>query len=168
MLNTNLSERKIITLLLFISLVALATVYVMEYFFGVHPCILCLYQRIPYFLVAILCISSYMVPSRYLKKFISACFILVVLEALFAFYHVSIEYGWIAETSYCSSTISTSKMSLEEIKRSISSTASSCSKPAILILYLSLAEWNLLLSLFLVWCIYNFYFKEKNEKTSSR
>ena len=46
-----------------VSATALANAYIAEYGFGLEPCILCLYQRVPYAVAGVLGLAALFVPS---------------------------------------------------------------------------------------------------------
>ena len=52
MLEKFFSNKKVIILVL--SLIPLVVAYISEYFFEIQPCKLCIYQRIPYIIIAII------------------------------------------------------------------------------------------------------------------
>ncbi|KKB96054.1 Disulfide bond formation protein DsbB, partial [Candidatus Arcanobacter lacustris] len=47
-----------IRFILLVSVTSLIIAYGAEYIFGIKPCILCIYERIPYMVVAVLSIAS--------------------------------------------------------------------------------------------------------------
>ena len=84
--------------LLLISLTPLAAAYISELGFGLDPCILCLYQRIPYVLIAAIGLVVIMLEHKQINRFISLLFAVAVLllfsESGLAFYHVGVEQHW--------------------------------------------------------------------------
>lgn len=85
-----------------ISIVALAAALTSQYVFGMHPCILCLYQRIPYAVVILLAgmgiMASKTMGVKYgaLNIFLSG--IAFIINAIIAFYHVGVEQKWWASS----------------------------------------------------------------------
>jgi len=143
-----------VPLLLFIfigSLIALSGAYLAE-FIGFEPCILCLYQRIPYWCAIFLCLMGILARANNKKLFgfiLLAIGLALLCEIGIAFYHVLVEHHIIRETTECASSINLSdnpKIALEQLS---ATPAISCAHPEIIILGVSMAEWNLLYSLFL-------------------
>ena len=82
-----------------LSVLSLATALTAQYFFGLEPCILCLYQRVPFVLTALLGLAGLIVAARARRVKISALLILLcapifVMGAVIAFYHVGVEQHW--------------------------------------------------------------------------
>ena len=77
---------------LFFSALALLIVYYLEFFQGVSPCKLCIYQRLPYFIVILLAISFLLIKNRNLKKITFLFYILIFISSLImSVYHLGIE-----------------------------------------------------------------------------
>ena len=66
---------------------ALGTVYIAQYGFGYEPCVLCLYQRVPYAVIAALGLL--------------AAGLVFLAGAGIAFYHVGVEQTWWASVASC-------------------------------------------------------------------
>ena len=81
-----------------ISALALTAALISQYGFGMHPCELCIYQRIPYALVIILAIIGIIATKQAGKLygayniFLSA--IAFLINSGIAFYHVGVEQHW--------------------------------------------------------------------------
>lgn len=82
-----------------VSLAALASALTAEHVFGLNPCILCLYQRVPYVLTAVIGLAGFIL-ARFGKRqsaaiaCIALASLLFFLEAGLAFYHVGVELHW--------------------------------------------------------------------------
>src|SRR6476619_7089296 len=77
-----------------ICLACLAFAYLFEYI-GFKPCPLCLYARIPYFLIALT--STIAIFASKYKNFL--LYLIICIQGFsigLAAYHSSIEFGWIA------------------------------------------------------------------------
>ncbi len=73
---------------------ALAFALIAQYGFGYEPCLLCRYQRVPYWTVIALCAAALAVPGidqRGVAWVIAAVF---ACGAVLAFYHVGVEQNW--------------------------------------------------------------------------
>ncbi len=81
---------------------ALSTAYTAEWAFGLEPCILCLYQRIPYAVAGILGLLALLLPrGRYRTWAVGACGATFVAGAGIAFYHVGVEQHWWMSVASC-------------------------------------------------------------------
>lgn len=136
---------------LLLSVTALSMAYLAEYL-GFKPCPLCLYARVPYFLIAFVSILALIISkwrNLFLVLIIGFCGFSVGLAA----YHSAIEFGWAAPLQTCKSDTTFAFLSLEEIKAKLEkgdTQMPDCSKPALLILGLSMAQLNFILNSFLV------------------
>ena len=135
--------------LLLYSVMALAGAYVSQYVFGMEPCILCLYQRIPYF--AIILFSGIAV---FLKKFQTLRIALVFLCSLSllagggtAFFHVGVERGVFSLSDGCEVEEGEVPSTLEEMTTQLMGKPNvPCDKPQFVFMGLSMAGWNFLFS----------------------
>lgn len=78
------------------SLGALAAAFTAQYGFGLRPCILCLAQRVPFALAAIigLVALSGAVDSRIRRAMVIAAGLLFLFNGGLATYHVGVEHHW--------------------------------------------------------------------------
>ena len=90
------NERLIIAFALAISIISLAGAFTAEHVFDLEPCILCIYQRIPFALViffSLMGLMSYL--GAHINQTIiglnSVCFL---GNAVIAFYHTGVERHW--------------------------------------------------------------------------
>lgn len=92
-------------LILLACIAALGSAFLAQYGFGLRPCILCLYQRIPYaisILLALLALRTRNPRTR--DILIGLCAALFAINAGIAAYQVGIENFWWAGFSGCSGT----------------------------------------------------------------
>ena len=74
---------------------ALGTAYVAEVFFGIEPCALCLYQRVPYAITGVLAVLALSArPGAVQVATVGVCGIVFAAGAAIAFYHVGVEQHW--------------------------------------------------------------------------
>lgn len=101
MLSKIFSNKKII--ILFLSLIPLAIVYISEYFFEILPCKLCIYQRIPYIIVGVITIVNIIKLFRnVLNKIINLTIeILLIINFSIAIFHYGIERRFFRFQSNC-------------------------------------------------------------------
>lgn len=89
-------DRAVVLLTFVAALTALGTAWTAQYGFGLYPCELCLYQRLPYIGITALCVLA-LIPavdsdSRRLAIYVAAG--LFLTTAGIAAYHVGVEQGW--------------------------------------------------------------------------
>ena len=66
-----------------------------QHLFGLEPCVLCLWQRVPYALIAILGGLALIVPgARVRRALVAAAAVTLLAGAAVAFYHVGVEEHW--------------------------------------------------------------------------
>ena len=86
--------------ILAVSATALANAYIAEYGFGLEPCILCLYQRVPYAVAGVLGLAALTSPRARVRAVAVAGGVFLV-GAVLAFYHVGVEQHWWASVAAC-------------------------------------------------------------------
>ena len=127
---------------------SLGIAYFVEFALGFKPCILCLYERIPFFFLIIFSCFG-MIRVRYTRGSIILIKITFLLAACLTFYHVGIEHNIFHPTSTCEvekgfgQGLSVSEM-LDKINKS---PLSDCRKPEIKLFGFSMAEANLALNI---------------------
>ncbi|UTO55960.1 disulfide bond formation protein B [Neoehrlichia mikurensis] len=132
-------------LFLLFSVIALAVAYIAQFLFNFIPCELCIYERIPYFIIIILCIMSFFVKHKMI--FISIC-LCYVLNICISTYHVGLEHGWFSDVLGCSSNINLNGLSFNDVKTSLLRTnVAYCNVPSFIFLGISMAGWNLFYSI---------------------
>lgn len=135
--------------LLLFSVLALGGAYTSQYVFGMEPCILCLYQRIPHFLVVFLSIISlFITKSLKLRLFLIAmCGLALIVGGGIAFFHVGVEAGKFSLTNGCDVGSEAVPSTIEEMTTQLLGKPHvPCDKPQFVFLGLSMAAWNFLLS----------------------
>ncbi len=84
------------------SIGALITAYTVELAFGIEPCILCLYQRIPYALAGTLALAALLAPGGRVKVWaVIGAGVAFLAGAEIAFYHVGVEQHWWRSLASC-------------------------------------------------------------------
>lgn len=131
-------------LLLAVGLGPLAVAYGSQWFLDMHPCHLCLWQRVPYALIAALGVAAFVLRRRAgaVRALVWAAVALLVINGGIAAYHVGIERGWIAGPDGCSGT-TPAGMSLEELKAQIESAPAVRCDDAAPFLGSTMPMWNL-------------------------
>jgi len=133
------------------SLAVLAVAYGFEFLGELKLCTLCLYQRIPYWLVAGLAFGALFFDGSPKANF-SLCLgfaLIFAIGAALSFYHVGVEQGWFALLEACGN-VETSP-SIGALRESLATTRSvRCDEVAWSFFGISLAGFNLLASFFLM------------------
>lgn len=125
------------------SLAALAGAYTAEYGFGLKPCELCLWQRVPYALIAVLfTLSCFFRTSAVQSGLRWVMAALMVLEAGLAAYHVGVEQHFFAGLEGCSGG-NAGAQTLDALRAAIlDAPLVMCSQPSFYFLGLTMAAWN--------------------------
>tara|TARA_B100000780_G_scaffold30121_1_gene19058 strand:- start:290 stop:775 length:486 start_codon:yes stop_codon:yes gene_type:complete len=137
-----------LSLMLLFSIFSLIAAYFIQYVLGHQPCNLCLIERIPY-IVSIIIISI----CLFLKKFEKLSLIILSLiffsATLLAFYHFGIEQEFIKESVVCDLDVTSTDLSKETVLNQLKVMPMSCKDVTFKILGLSLATFNIFISLIL-------------------
>ena len=138
-----------ITLFLFLfSVMALSGAYISQYVFGMEPCILCLYQRIPYFVIILLSgIAIFLKKLQSLRIFlVFLCSISLLVGGGTAFFHVGVEQGKFSLSDGCE-VGGEAPSTIEEMTTQLLGKPNvPCNKPQFVFLGISMAGWNFLFS----------------------
>ena len=145
-----------------ISLSMILFVLISEYVFGFAPCSLCLIQRYPHMLVAIT--SVWLIFFRTHNFFLYPVNTLVIaLSIILASYHVGVEQNVFQGPQSCSSSnlsLVGEKSAEALLKEILNTSVVRCNEVAWSFMGLSMATWNLILSiaLFIGWTVSTLYF----------
>ena len=152
-----------------VSVVALASALIAEYYFDLQPCAMCLKQREPYYLIIAGFFLVMILKWQDKIWFYVGVQIVIIYGLFYSLWHVGIENKILAGPSSCSGglNISTNTSSLKE--QIISKAVINCEEVAWSIFGLSAATMNSLL-LFLIFIINAIYivsiYGSKKEKNS--
>ena len=158
-MNKLLKLKNIYLLISAISIFTLLSAVYIEYILGVKPCILCLYQRVPYIIAIFFCFFGYYNLKN--KLWIYLLVITFLLSALLSGYHVGIENNVFNEFSGCTSNNSniTNK---DELLKALKETQPNCKDVTFKLLGFSLATINLFLSIIIIILSIKIIKNEKN------
>ena len=148
----NINYRHLLLFLLIASISALLGAYISQYVFDLQPCILCFYQRKPFFAVIILTILALLFKSlaNRQKLIIILAALILLINAFIALYHVGVENKIFAGPANCSAA-NYSITDIDKLKQILEKTkAVRCDKPAFTFLNISMAGWNVIYCLSLV------------------
>ena len=157
MLDQNIKKFYIIIFTLsFFSLVA--ALYV-EYILGFKPCILCIYQRIPYAIALLISLIVFFVGNR--NIFLIILGLTFFAGILLSGYHVSIEKGFIEPIFSCTGE-NIKALEKEEILKSLNNIQPDCKDVDFSIFGVSLATLNFIISFVLtIVIVYIFKYAKK-------
>ena len=137
-----------LNLILLFSIFSLFTAYFIQYVLKHQPCNLCLIERVPYIasiIVILICIFS--------KKFERISLIILSLiffsSSLISFYHFGIEQGFFKESLVCDLSSDGNDLSKETLLNQLKEMPVSCKDVSFKIFGLSLATFNIFISLIL-------------------
>ena len=146
----------IIFTLSFFSLIA--ALYV-EYILGFKPCILCIYQRIPYAIAILISLIAFFIGNRNILLIILGLNFLVGI--LLSGYHVSIEKGIIEPLFSCTGE-NIKSLEKEEILKSLNNIQPDCKDVDFSLFGVSLATLNFIISFVLtIVIVYIFKYAKK-------
>ena len=146
------SLNQILFFLLFAAIFALACAYISQFIFGHQPCILCLYQRQPFFgIIALTFLAlTFFRSEKFQKIAFFLCLILLLINSAIAFYHVGVEQKIFKTFTTCSSPNLENVQTIEELEKILIATKSiRCDQPSFVFLGFSMAAWNFFYCLFL-------------------
>ncbi|MFO1129360.1 MAG: disulfide bond formation protein B [Rhodospirillales bacterium] len=130
---------------------ALVAAFVGQFVFGLEPCILCLYQRIPYFAVAVVALAGVALPlsQRQRLRLLALSGAIFAVGAGLALYHVGIEeHWWTSPIPGCVGT-PVGTMTMDEFKQGLVAPIRPCDRVDWRLSGLSLAGWNAVVSVLL-------------------
>lgn len=142
--------------ILFVNILVILSALFIEFFLKVKPCILCIYQRYPYYIIAFLSLIYFL--KKDLKILLILLIILTSLASItLSTYHVGIETGLIEETTSCKTSLNNNLSKDAILKQLESNLASSCKEVNFKLFGFSLASINIILSLILTTIYYKIY-----------
>lgn len=151
---SRLSVRSILVLCALVSVLLLATALVAQYGFGLHPCHLCIYQRIPYAIILLISLSGMILVKNWRGRYMIAvlCALLFLTDAGIAGYHAGVEAGVFKGPDACSN--DGGGQTIEEIRAAImNAPLVSCAQAMAYFSGLSMAAWNMIAALLACFCL---------------
>jgi disulfide bond formation protein DsbB len=133
--------------LLVLSAAVVGSALLSQYWGGLVPCELCLYQRWPWYVVIVLTLVVALAGGgRAAAPVFALCGLVLVAGAGLALYHVGVEQGWVAGPTACAGAGAAD--SVEALKAQIMGTAPArCDEVAWSLFGVSMAGWNAVASL---------------------
>jgi len=145
---SEIKNKTIFSLILLFSIFALFAAYFIQYVLKHQPCNLCLIERIPYVL-SITVISICLFTKKFEKPSLIILSLIFFSAALIAFYHFGIEQGFIKESLVCDLNTESNNLSKEALLNQLKDMPISCKEVTFKIFGLSLATFNIVISLIL-------------------
>lgn len=139
------------------SIIVLGTALLSQYVGGLEPCILCVYQRIPYVLTIVLsgAALAFVVsldtetPAMLVRFALVFCAILFLIGAGTAAFHVGVEQGWWQGTEACAGPDLNSLTAAELREHLLQTPVTRCDEIAWSAFGISMAGYNFIVSLLL-------------------
>lgn len=139
--------RPVLLAILAVSLAALAGAFAGQYVFGLEPCVLCLWQRLPFAVTAVIAavgLGRWAGPRRRLS--VATAGLVFAAGAGLAFYHVGVQQHWWQSVAGCGG-VPVSGMTIEDLSPvALAHPPKPCDVIDWQFLGLSLAGWNTLTS----------------------
>jgi disulfide bond formation protein DsbB len=145
---SKIKNKKILNLILLFSVFALIAAYFIQYVLKHQPCNLCLIERIPY-IFSIIVISICLFTGKFEKLSLITLSLIFFSATLIAFYHFGIEQEFIKESLVCDLNNKSSDLSKEALLNQLKEMPISCKDVTFTIFGLSLASFNIFISLLL-------------------
>ena len=161
----NQKNDRILVVIFFIILLSIISALIIEHVLDHQPCNLCLYERIPYFVSALLLIYIFLF-KKYERIIFLILFLIFVLSFLLAFYHFGIEQGFFSESFVCNVENQSEILSKEQLLKELNQNVISCKDVTFRILGLSLAAINTILSVVLSIIFLKLFFNYGSSTTS--
>ena len=151
---------KIFYIIIFtLSLFSLTAALYIEYILGFKPCLLCVYQRIPYAIALLISLTAFFVGNK--NIFIIILGLTFLVGIFLSGYHVSIEKGFIEPIFSCTGE-NIEALEKEEILKSLNNIKPDCKDVVFSIFGVSLATLNLIISFVLtIVIVYIFKYAKK-------
>ena len=153
----------ILYLILIFSIFAILAAYFIQYILGHQPCNLCLIERIPY-IFSIIIILICLLSQRFEKIVLLTLSLTFFAATLLSLFHFGIEQGFIKESLVCDLNSPSGELSKEALLNQLKEMPISCKNITFKVFGLSLATFNIFISLILsAITMNNFQTYEKNK-----
>ncbi len=151
--------KKFYIIIFTLSFFSLVAAFYIEYILGFKPCILCVYQRIPYAIAILTSLTAFFIGNRNILLIILGLTFLAGI--LLSGYHVSIEKGIIEPLFSCTGE-NIKVLEKEEILKSLNNIQPDCKDVDFSIFGVSLATLNFIISFVLtIVIVYIFKYAKK-------
>ena len=158
-MNIALDRKNFFIVIFFISLFSIVGALYFEFILKLKPCILCLYQRIPYIILIFICLIGYNYSDNLFWHYL--VILIFFISVLISGYHVGIENSLFPELSTCKAG-NLDLTDKKQLLQSLNNQIVSCKDVLFKIFGLSLATINLIISLTVVALGTIYIYHEKN------
>jgi len=141
-------NRILLKFVLVFSIFAILAAYFIQYVLGHQPCNLCLIERVPYtfsIIIILICLFT----QKFEKITLIILSITFFAAFLLSFYHFGIEQEFIKESLVCDLNSPNNELSKEALLNQLKEMPISCKNVTFKVLGLSLATFNIFISLIL-------------------
>tara|TARA_B100000780_G_C20878299_1_gene349369 strand:+ start:184 stop:669 length:486 start_codon:yes stop_codon:yes gene_type:complete len=145
---SQIKYKTVLNLILLFNIFALFSAYFIQYVLKHQPCNLCLIERIPY-IVSIVVILICLILKKFEKLSLVILSLVFFSATLISFYHFGIEQGFINESLVCDLNNESNDLSKEALLNQLKKVPVSCKDVTFNVFGLSLATFNILISLIL-------------------
>jgi disulfide bond formation protein DsbB len=145
---SKIKHKTVLSLIMLFSIFAIFSALFIQYVLKHQPCNLCLIERIPY-AVSIIIISICLFFKRFEKISLSVLSFVYFSASLIALYHFGIEQGFINESLVCDLNNVSNDLTKEALLNQLKEIPISCKDVTFKIFGLSLATFNIFISLIL-------------------
>ena len=140
----NLSSPQASALILAASVLVVGTAVASQYIGGLEPCILCYYQRYPWYAAIAVAALAVALPGKARAALLGLCALLFVAGAGIAVYHVGVEHKVFEGPAACGSVTITGQ-SIDALRAQlVGKPVVRCDQPAWTLFGVSMAGYNLL------------------------
>ncbi len=148
-LGTLAGARALPVAILVVSMGAIASAFTAQYVFGLEPCVLCLYQRVPYAITGALAALAIFLSARgqASRWLVIACGAVFMAGSALAFYHVGVEQHWWGSVAACGGELSSGVNVKDLTSQLASQPRRPCDQVDWTLFGLSMAGYNSLASL---------------------
>jgi len=153
-------QLKISQLIFIFSILAICFAFFLQYFLGHQPCKLCIYQRIPYYIVVLVSVL-YLIFKKYFKIYYSLIIFLLLSEFFISNYHTLSTFGILNYSGCESATLPKDITKLKDALMS-DSLVVNCSNANLKFFGVPLSVYNSLFSFVFLLLITINEFKKKN------
>ena len=144
---SNQNIRSFFIIIFAISLFSLTAALYVEYILGFKPCILCIYQRIPYGIAILISLCAFSTDN--IKMLLVILALTFMASALISGYHVSIEKGLIEPIFSCTGN-NINSLEKDEILKSLNDIQPDCKDVDFSLFGISLATLNFINSFVII------------------
>src|SRR5262249_24898981 len=140
------ADRRTPLLVVIASLASLAVAFASQYWGGLQPCVLCVYQRYPYGVAAVLGVVGLLIAGKpqWLRVILLLAALAFAVDAGIAAFHVGVEQHWWAGTSECGSLLDLSANPEDLKNQLLQQPVVRCDEPAWTLFGISMAGYNFL------------------------